>query len=238
MVAVKTQSGQAERLILLHGSWGGGWIWEPILPHLADFDILTPTLSGGADSGTMLDESIGLERHVEDVVGLLDRERVILVGHSYGGLVATLAACRRPDRIGKLVVLDGFLARQGRSVFDLHPEIRGLMEGFRLPQTPWRIAAAPASMLGIPAGASAAWYDQRTSPISAATHEDVVADGLGSLAKISRHYIRCTGFPIFEATERSAAEGGWRCSRIDTGHMAMVTAPADLAMKLRTIIAH
>ena len=51
----------------------------------------------------------------------------MLVGHSYGGLIAAAAAARMPERVRALVVLDGFLPRDSASIFDMHPEVRELM---------------------------------------------------------------------------------------------------------------
>jgi len=50
-----------------------------------------------------------------------DLSNVILIGHSYGGMVATGVADRARDRIATLVYVDAFTPRDGESIFDLTP---------------------------------------------------------------------------------------------------------------------
>src|SRR4051795_8938433 len=81
-------------LVLVHGGRQGSWSWSRVAPRLraAGCDVWTPTLSGLADRGHLLAPSIDLDVHVEDVRALLeyeDLQNVVLVGHSYGGMVIT-----------------------------------------------------------------------------------------------------------------------------------------------------
>ena len=55
---------------------------------------------------------ITLETHIRDVAGCIEAEEIkdiILVGHSYGGMVITGLADRMADRIKALVYLDAFV---------------------------------------------------------------------------------------------------------------------------------
>ena len=62
---------------------------------------------------------IGLDTHITDVVNAIEFEKlsdVVLIGHSYGGLVITGVAERIPQRIRHLVYVDAFLPEHGESV--------------------------------------------------------------------------------------------------------------------------
>ena len=76
---------------------------------------------------------IDLETHIADLLGVLEVEDlrdVMLVGHSYGGMVATGVADRARDRIAHLVYLDAFAPQDGESAFDLHgPNASSAMRG-------------------------------------------------------------------------------------------------------------
>jgi pimeloyl-ACP methyl ester carboxylesterase len=66
---------------------------------------------------------VGLTTHINDVVNMIlfeDLHDVILVGHSYGGMVITGVADRVPDRIRRLVYLDAFAPNDGESVMSLN----------------------------------------------------------------------------------------------------------------------
>src|SRR6202790_1992432 len=80
--------------VLVHGAWHGGWCWQKVIPFLeaAGHEVYAPTLTGLAERASELSPDVGLETHIQDVVGLLEEKNlhgVILVGHSYGGKVIT-----------------------------------------------------------------------------------------------------------------------------------------------------
>ena len=94
----------------------GGMIWDPVVPALKRHNhrVFAPTL---------LDEhSSNLTDHIEQVCALIagnDLRDVILVGHSYGGMVITGVAAKMPDRIRRLVYLDAALPDPGQSLYDI-----------------------------------------------------------------------------------------------------------------------
>lgn len=130
--------------VIVHGAWGGSWDW-----HLVD-SLLTrrghrvyrPALSGLGERVHLASPSIGLATHIEDVVNAIlweDLRDVILVGHSYGGMVITGVADRIPARIHRLVYLDAFLPDSGDRTLDLADSIGvtyirpNIRDGFILP---------------------------------------------------------------------------------------------------------
>ena len=88
---------------------------------------------------------IGLDTHVADIVGLLESEDlrdVVLVGHSYGGMVVTAVAERAAQRISGLY-LDAFLPDAGKALGDYAPIPATRADGWRVPPLPpsaWGVA--------------------------------------------------------------------------------------------------
>src|SRR5215472_2685910 len=96
--------------VLVHGGGHGGWCYAKVKHRLerAGHEVFAPTLTGLAERSHLLSPAIDLDTHINDVVQVLhywDLRDVVLVGHSYGGMVITGIADRATDRIGKLVYL-------------------------------------------------------------------------------------------------------------------------------------
>lgn len=110
---------KADRFILVHGAWVGGWCWERVESALRAFghETLAVDLPGHGDHKANLSEQT-LQSYVNYIVEALDRqtEPVILVGHSMGGAVISMAAEARPEKIKKLVYYSAFMMRTGQSV--------------------------------------------------------------------------------------------------------------------------
>jgi pimeloyl-ACP methyl ester carboxylesterase len=97
--------------LLVHGAWHGGWCWKKVAPLLraAGHEVFTPTLIGLGDRAHLLAPDINLTTHITDIVNVLayeDLRDVILVGHSYAGLVITGVAQHSAHRLAHLVYLD------------------------------------------------------------------------------------------------------------------------------------
>src|SRR5689334_15631432 len=110
--------------LLVHGAWHGGWCWRRVVPLLraAGHEVFTPTLTGLGERVHLLTRDVGLDTHAQDVIGVLEYEDlrdVVLVGHSYGGMVITAVAERAAERLAHLVYLDAFVPRDGQSQMDL-----------------------------------------------------------------------------------------------------------------------
>ncbi len=81
--------------------------------------MFTPTLTGLGERAHLLSPDIDLDTHIKDVVAVLrweDLRDVILVGHSYGGMVITGVADRAADRVGHIVYLDAATPVNGESL--------------------------------------------------------------------------------------------------------------------------
>jgi pimeloyl-ACP methyl ester carboxylesterase len=105
--------------VLVSGSWGGGWVWHGVAPRLRQVGhlVYTPTLSGlGERAHVQTVEPVTLSTHIEDLVQFLyfeDLTEVILVGWSYGGGVVDGVAHLVPERLARVVNLDGEVAQEG-----------------------------------------------------------------------------------------------------------------------------
>ena len=111
-------------IVFVHGAWAGGWHFTKVEPLLeeAGFKVYRPTMTGLGERLHLAREDVGLSTHIEDIVNMLEFEKledVVLVGHSYGGMVISGVADRVPHRIGKLIYMDAIVPEDGESVMDL-----------------------------------------------------------------------------------------------------------------------
>jgi pimeloyl-ACP methyl ester carboxylesterase len=106
--------------VLIHGAWFGGWVWKSIADGLRALGhtVYAPSLTGLGDRRHLLRPGINLDTHADDIVNLIQMEdlnQVVLVGWSYGGMVAADVLGRVPERIASMVYLDAFAPERGRS---------------------------------------------------------------------------------------------------------------------------
>jgi pimeloyl-ACP methyl ester carboxylesterase len=110
--------------LLVHGGFYGGWAWRQVAKILrgAGHEVFTPTLTGLGERAHLANPQIGLDTHIQDIVGVLECEdlwQVILVGHSYSSMVITGVAERMPQRLSCLVYIDTVIPKDGQSWLDL-----------------------------------------------------------------------------------------------------------------------
>ena len=110
--------------VIVHGAWGGGWAFKNVDLLLTETGNLVyrPTLTGQGERVHLASTNIGLNTHITDIVNTIlyeDIHDVILVGHSYGGMVITGVADSIPERIGQLIYIDAYLPENGESAFDI-----------------------------------------------------------------------------------------------------------------------
>lgn len=223
--------------VICHGAWSAGWAWKKMRPLLrADgHDVITPTYTGLGERAHLVSRSIDLETHIQDVLDVLhyeDLTDIVLVGHSYGGMVATGVADRARSRLSQLVYLDAFVPRHGECLDDLLPPAalaqRNAMtgdksDGWLLPPNP-PPPDTPAEDL--------AWITplRRWQPAKTFAQPLLLRHGETDLP---RTYIYCTrmgpGDVFRPFAERAKSEAGWRYCEIDASHSPNVTAPRALA---------
>jgi pimeloyl-ACP methyl ester carboxylesterase len=225
--------------VVAHGAWGAGWVWKKMHPLMAarGHRLIVPTLTGLGERAHLARPDIDLDTHIADILGVLDIEDltdVNLIGHSYGGMVATGVADRVRNRIAQLIYLDAFAPGDGDSVYDLlPPETRAQRQstggdGWRIPPGPMP-PDTPAQ--------DRVWCEPRRSPQPAKTFEQKLRLQNGALT-LPRHYIYCTRCPPddrFRQFYERAKRDGWGATEIDSSHNPHVTCPKVLADLLARI---
>lgn len=116
----KSDTPSKPTIVIVHGAWGGAWAFKKVEAMLRDkgFQVYRPQLTGQGDRVHLARPDIGLNTHIDDVVNTIlyeDLHDIILVGHSYGGMVISGVAERVPDRIKRLVYLDAMVPNDGDS---------------------------------------------------------------------------------------------------------------------------
>src|ERR1700750_3489666 len=118
-------SSKQKTFLLCHGAWGGGWSWKKMHPLMqaAGHRLLTPTYTGLGERAHLANPDVDLETHIQDILNIIkyeDLRDVVLLGHSYGGMVATGVAERARESIDQMIYLDAFVPRDGQSLFDFN----------------------------------------------------------------------------------------------------------------------
>ena len=124
-------------IVIVHGAWGGAWAFRKVDAELRDkgYNVYRPQLTGLGERVHLARPDIGLSTHIEDVVNMIlfeDLHDIILVGHSYGGMVITGVADRVPDRIKRLIYVDAFAPNDGESASSIIGEsdfIKSMIKG-------------------------------------------------------------------------------------------------------------
>jgi pimeloyl-ACP methyl ester carboxylesterase len=201
-------------LLVAHGAWSAGWVWKKMRPLMRKqgHELVTPTYTGIGERSPLANRDVALETHIADVLQVLHFAAltdVVLIGHSYGGVVATAVADRAADRIAPVVYVDAFVPRDGQSLLArLTAEARvRMLEAARLEGNGWRIPPNPMPLDS--SAADVAWATPRRVMQPLKTFEQPVRL-TGAIERLRRTY-------IYE---------------IDASHNPHVTVPAALARLL------
>ena len=225
--------------VLVHGAWGGGWYWERTarLLRASGHEVFTPTLTGNGERSHLLTPEVGLETHVADIMAVLRYERlsdVVLVGHSYGGMVVSAVADRVTERIGTLVYLDAALPRNGEAMIDfVLPERRAkMLEGVKTRGEGWKVPPVPAEQWGIDVPEDRTWLDLLFGfqPLKALT--DRIALSGRHLSVPKKVYISASAYdpsPFQQFAQRTRSDPAWVNHEIATFHFTMVQRPGETA---------
>lgn len=226
-------------VVLVHGSWHGGWCWDRVRPLLesAGHSVYAPTLTGLAERAAEATPEVDVGTHVADVEAVLvghDLSDVTLVGWSYGGVVITALAERVADRLAGLFYLDAFIPEDGQTGFDLlPPDVRRLRQQQVLDDGEgWRMAPPPLAALGVTASADVAWVGDRLTPQPLGTYTSRVNVSNPAARRLARTYVHCVDgafAPLTEPFARRAEQRGWPLRRLGCGHAAPIVAAEQVA---------
>jgi pimeloyl-ACP methyl ester carboxylesterase len=223
--------------VLVHGAWHGGWCWQRVRPLLraAGHRVHSPSLTGLGERKHLARREINLDLHIIDIIGLLEMEDlkdVVLVGHSYGGMVITGVADRAPKRIAKLVYLDAFVPENGKAAADyIVPERAAGMRAAA--KATGMVPPPPMSLWGITDPKDIAWIKPREAPhpLQCMVQPMRFTD-TSAWTRIPKTFIYCSqpatgSFDSFAAKYRK--DPAWRFHELKTGHDAMILQPKELA---------
>jgi pimeloyl-ACP methyl ester carboxylesterase len=233
------EGSQKSQFVLVHGAWQTASTWDLVIPKLraVGHQVWIPTLTGLENDSNLLTPAIGLQTHIEDVVGFLKHENlqdVTLVGHSYAGMIITGVAENALHRLNRLVYVDAFIPRDGESALNLLPE--NVVNSFRQQAANggdgWRLKAGEGQldMWGLKSGLARDFVRSRLSDFSLNCFQEVIEIPSNAAAKLPRKFIACVaeGYParpIFQQFGDRAKQEGWDYDELATGHDCHVEMP-------------
>ena len=229
--------------VLVHGGAHGGWCYQRVARILrsAGHDVYTPTMTGLGERAHLVGADVDLDLHISDIAAVLhyeDLRDVILVGHSYGGMVITGVADRATDRIGRLVYLDAATPVNGLSLVGVAgPIIEAVRpDGKVIDGVETVLLPSPdaALLYGVTDPDDMAWMAERlTGHPWRCFEQPLELTNEAAMLAIPRYHIVCTSTLASrdpELVANARAEG--RLWDIDTGHDLMITEPEAVADRL------
>jgi pimeloyl-ACP methyl ester carboxylesterase len=227
--------------VLVHGAWHGAWCWRRVERLLVarGHEVFTPTLTGVGERSHLLNADIDLDTHILDVVNLIKWQQltgVVLVGHSYGGMVISGAAEQVERAIASLVMLDAFFPEDGQSLLDLNAPsaAEAVLAAERAGAT---VLAPRAAALFNVNEKDRAWVDAQCTPQPLKSFQQKLKL-TGVRERIAKKtYIRAANYPnpAFDRGLAAARDKGWRTYEVACGHDVMIDKPERLAEILEEV---
>jgi len=229
--------------VLVHGAWAGSLIWRPVARALrkAGHEVYTPTLTGVGERRHLLTREINLDTHIQDVLGVMayeDLTDVVLVGHSYGGMVVTGVADAVPDQVASLVYLDAFVPEDGQALVNLLPPDASRPR--TVPGKEWLTLPPPVEAFGEPIPEVREFTARKGSPQPLACFLQPLKLR-GGIHRIRRRtFIYCndpepTAFTSIY--ERLKGQPGWSVHTLPCTHFAPLEMPTELTALLQQTMA-
>lgn len=232
--------------VLVHGAWQSAATWDLVRAHLESTGhrVIVPELTG-LERSDSLTGSVNLETHIQDVVSAI-RElsgKVILVGHSYAGMIITGVA-ESAKNIRALVYVDAFVPDDGESALDLLPD--GIATMFRRQAEEagdgWRLPAGEGQLdlWGLRPGPEREFVRERLTDFTLRCFEQRVQLPGAAAAALPRAFIAAVGDgyparPVFQTFSEKAQRQGWAHFELSTGHDCHVEQPDAFVRILREI---
>lgn len=210
--------------VLIPGACHGAWCFDDLAAALrkGGHRVLAYTLTGVAERAHLAHAGVNLDTHIADVVNAVkvdtDDDRLVLVGHSYGGMVITGVADRIPQRVDALVYLDALVPHDGESCWHLvNDEERNWYldvddTGYGVPPLPF--------------------FDDRASahPLASFLQRIRLTGDLSGFRR--RHFVYALRWPgdspLRPSYERVRDDPSWNVHELDGGHNLMRDNPDDL----------
>ena len=232
--------------VLVHGAWQTAATWDLTTQRLRNkgHSVSIPLLSGLEGDARALSPKVGLQTHIADVIAALeqnDLRKVVLVGHSYAGMIITGVAEEASGQLKRLIYVDAFVPTNGRSAMDYFPEsiaqrVRqqavDIGDGWRLPANEGQL-----DLWGLQPGPAREFVRARQSDFSLRCFDEPVDLPSDAASKLPRAYIACVadGYParaVFKQFAEQAQRDGWPYYELSTGHDCHVEEPDAFAEML------
>jgi len=231
--------------LCLPGAWMGAWTWQFVVErlnaegHAAQAHCFPGVGERAAELSPALDNDVFLA----DTMAHIEREElkdIVLVGHSFGSLIAQLVTDRMPERIAHLVILDGGIAQNGQSIFGRIPEhivakrktLVKMVNGTEV------LPFAPVGSLIIDDPELAAWTHRHLTPHPVACYTKPIRMFHPAGNGRPMTYIACTKprYPVSAGMhEKVQAMPHVRYRPIEAGHNCILSAPDLVAAELLDI---
>ena len=232
--------------LLVHGAMHGGWCWRDVIPLLdaAGHESIAVTLTGQGERADELTPETGVRDHIADIVDAAgDRRDLIVVAHSYSGILLGPVVEQLGDQVTGVVAAGAFLVKPGECLLDVEPEATAqrYRDVAARDGDGWRIPASPAFLdqWAVTDPKLRAFIGPRLTDFPLRCATDPVDFDPRPLQALPKTYIEHTDPPLLSlnlSIERARAEG-WRMRSIATGHDLMLTAPGRTAEALLDISA-
>ncbi len=229
-------------IVLVHGAWQSARSWDLVRGLLEDraHEVITPVLHGLGEDTANLSEQTTLSRHIDDVCKAMiakGARDVVLVGHSYAGMIVTGVAEKMPDRLAKIVYVDAFLPEDRDCVLDLLPAniATGFQQTAAKSAEGWRLPASESQLdwWGLAPGTSERAFTAKHQTDFSIRCFDEPTD----LPYMGRQQIECgfiagtaDSYPLRGVFGRFAEKArllGWEVAELPTGHAPQVEMPRD-----------
>ncbi len=218
--------------VIVHGAWGGGWAFKNVDSLLTETGsiVYRPTLTGQGERVHLATLDVGLNTHIKDVVNTIlyeDLHNVILIGHSYAGMVVTGVADSIPERIIKLIYIDAFVPEDNESVGSITGKDNlgfEVVNGYVIP--PW-----------VPEGK----LPPKDVPHPLKTLTDSISLKNPERLRIATTYILTVNkgadpkLDDFASQAERAKNKGWSMLQLEADHNAQWSAPEDFVIMLKEI---
>jgi pimeloyl-ACP methyl ester carboxylesterase len=221
--------------VLVHGAWHGGWCYARVAKILrtAGHDVFTPTLTGLGERSHLLRDGVNLDTHVQDVLNVVEWEgldRLVLCGHSYGGIVATAVADAIAEKLTAVVYLDAFIPENGDTTIGLlAPERQKALQEEAGRNGGLAVAPPDVSMYGVNAN-DKDWVQAKVTPHPFASFTQPIRL-TGACRSINRIYVYAKGEVISAPYyEKCLRDPDWTVYVTEQGgHDQMIDDPITVA---------
>jgi pimeloyl-ACP methyl ester carboxylesterase len=232
--------------VLVHGAWHGAWCWRRVVDALQaqGHRAHAVTLTGVGDRVHLMSSLITLETHIADVANAVvaeEMEQVVLVAHSYAGMLGTAIADRMPQRLRHLVYVDAVVPRPGESWSSTHASATREARLAAAQASPdYSFPAPDPAVFGL-ADEDHAWVKRRQTAHPGHTYQAPLQFDPQRVASVPRTFVDCLKprlgtIDSIRPRVRDpkfwdgawAGGGGMRIVELQTGHDPMISAPADL----------